>query len=345
MPDAFESLAVPHEPRLPRPEFTRDLRSRLVAALDLPVQLPGRNTPMATPLSTTATTTVSRATSLVPYLCVADGATALAWYTDVFGATETMRVVGDDDRIGHAELQIGDVTIYVSDEYPDYGIAAPGGPAPVTLYLTVGSVDDVFARAVTAGATVQSPLGDQPDGDRRGTLVDPFGHRWMIAQPIDRPAPGEYAERIAGSGYTVTSHTTAEAGAQTGEIWATLAYDDARSGIAFLTDVLGFEARLVVVDDDDPDRVTHAEFVWPEGGVVDVGSTGREPHVDRVQGRQALYIVTSDPGAVWERCQAAGAVVVRQPEEPPYAPGTMGFGVADPEGNVFWFGQYAGEAT
>lgn len=346
MTDPFDGLAVPHRPERPRPEFARDLRSRLVAALDLPASLPDRRPTMTSTTSAAGTTTSTdaavAASPLVPYLCVADGAAALAWYADVFGATETLRVVGDDGRLGHAELRIGAATVYLSDEYPDYGVLAPTGDgAAVTLYLVVDAVDAVFERAAAAGAHVAQPPTDQPDGDRRGTLVDPFGHRWMIAQPVGHPAPDEYAERLAGSGYTVAAPPAAPA-RPAGEIWATLAYDDVRTGLAFLTGVLGFRPRLIVDDEHDPTRVTHAEVEWPEGGVVDVGSTGHNPHVDRLRGRQALYVVTADPEAVWQRCRAAGAPVVVEPHTPHYAPGTMTFGVSDPEGNVFWFGQYAG---
>ncbi len=56
-------------------------------------------------------------------------------------------------------------------------------------------------------------------------------------------------------------------------------------------------------------------------------------------------MVTADPQAVWGRCQAAGAEVIRPPEEPHYDPGGMGFSIRDPEGNVWSFGTYAGGAT
>ena len=289
------------------------------------------------PTATTSTTR-ARARAIVPYICVADAAAALDWYADVFGATETMRVVGDDGRVGHAELQLGDVTMYLSDEYRDYGVAAPAGDlAAVTLYLTVDAVDDLFARAVAAGAQAQSPLADQPDGDRRGTLVDPFGHRWMLAQPIERPSTAEYAERIAGSGYSV-------AAAPQGAVWSALVYRDAQAGIAFLTDVLGFVPDIVVADDADPTVIHHSQLRWPEGGVVQVVTAGHgSPYADRPTGTGGLYMVTADPQAVWERCQAAGVEVVTAPYEPDYAPGTMGFGVRDFEGNLFSFGHYAGE--
>lgn len=283
----------------------------------------------------------TRATALVPYLAVSPAADAIGWYADVFGATETMRVVGDDGRVGHAELAIGAVTLYLSDAYPDYGVDAPSGPtSSVTLYLLVDDVDATFARAAEHGADVKSQPADAPDGDRRGTLVDPFGHRWMIAQAIDRPSDAEYAERLTGSGYSVATPAK-----PTGAIWAALNYADAPAGIRFLTDVLGFETQLVVPSHTDPAVIEHSQLRWPEGGIVQAGSANRAGNVfaARPTGTESLYLVTADPHAVWERCRAAGVEVIQEPIEPDYAPGTMVFAVRDPEGNLFSVGSYAGE--
>jgi uncharacterized glyoxalase superfamily protein PhnB len=121
---------------------------------------------------------------LVPYLAVRDARAAMAWYTDALGA----RVVGDpyvmdDDRIGHAELQIGGATLYLADEYPELGLAAPEpGRVSVTLHLSVADADEAVARAADAGAEVERPPADAPYG-RTGVVLDPYGHRWMLQTP------------------------------------------------------------------------------------------------------------------------------------------------------------------
>ena len=336
MTDPFDSLTAPVEPLDPRPDFTRDLRSRLVAALELPVDLPERNPPMTTH-------TAVQARTVTPYLCVHDGPAALEYYREAFGASETMRVEGDDGRLGHAEFAIGDATFYLSDEYPEYGVRSPRslGGTPVTLHLDVTDVDALYARAVAAGATAQGQPEDQPHGARHGTLIDPFGHRWMVSQQVEQVSVDDYAARSQGSGFTVSS----AASRPTGAIWAAMNYADARAGIAFLTDVLGFTAQLVVPDDADPSVIEHSQLVWPEGGTLQAGSANRpgNPYSQRPTGAESLYLVTADPHAVWARCRAAGAEVVQEPMEPPYAPGTMVFSVRDPEGNIFSVGSYSGE--
>ena len=49
------------------------------------------------------------------------------------------------------------------------------------FYLYVDDVDEVFKRAIAAGATLVLPVEDQEWGDRTGGLQDPVGHVWYIA--------------------------------------------------------------------------------------------------------------------------------------------------------------------
>jgi uncharacterized glyoxalase superfamily protein PhnB len=130
--------------------------------------------------------------TLTPYLAVRDARAAMAWYADALGA----RVVGDpyvmdDDRIGHAELQVGGATLYLADEYPEMGLIGPEqGRVSVSLHLSVPDVDAAVDRAAGAGATVERPPSDAPYG-RTAVVTDPYGHRWML----QTPAPAAAADR------------------------------------------------------------------------------------------------------------------------------------------------------
>jgi PhnB protein len=136
---------------------------------------------------------------VVPYLCVDGANAAIDFYRNVFGATERMRMPEPDGRIGHAELEIGAAVIMLSDEYPDLDVRAPKtiGGTPVTISVYVEDADDVFARAIDAGATARRPVKDQFYGDRSGQFEDPFGHRWNVATHIEDLTPEEMAERAA----------------------------------------------------------------------------------------------------------------------------------------------------
>ncbi|MGQ0520443.1 MAG: VOC family protein [Actinomycetota bacterium] len=136
---------------------------------------------------------------LSPYLCIEGAAAAIDFYTEVLGAKERVRMPAPGGKVGHAELQLGDSVVMLSDEFPDMGNQSPRtvGGTPVVLSVYVDDVDDVFDRAVKAGATVVSPVTTQFYGDRSGLFEDPFGHRWSVATHVEDVAPDEMARRAA----------------------------------------------------------------------------------------------------------------------------------------------------
>lgn len=136
--------------------------------------------------------------SVTPYLTVDDAKRALDFYRDAFGATELFRMPMGD-RIGHAEIKIGDSVVMLSDEFPEMGHLGPkarGGPTS-TLMIYQENVDTAFDKAIAAGATQERPVEDQFWGDRSGTLVDPFGHRWMLSTHIEDVSAEEMERRMS----------------------------------------------------------------------------------------------------------------------------------------------------
>ena len=129
--------------------------------------------------------------SLIPYLVVRDARAAIAWYGEAFGARQVGDPhVMDDDRIGHAELEVSGATLYLADPYPELGLTGPDdGRVAVTMHLTAPDVDAAVARAEAAGASVERPATDTPYG-RTGVVVDPYGHRWMLQTPAPAATPG-----------------------------------------------------------------------------------------------------------------------------------------------------------
>jgi PhnB protein len=136
---------------------------------------------------------------ITPYLCVDGANAAIDFYIKVFGATERMRLPGDDGKIGHAELQLADSVIMLADEYPDMGILGPKsiGGTPVTISVYVDDVDATFKTALDAGATSRREPENQFYGDRAGQFEDPFGHRWSIATHVEDVPPQEMERRAA----------------------------------------------------------------------------------------------------------------------------------------------------
>ena len=140
--------------------------------------------------------------SVTPYLIIKGAAQALAFYQRVFGARERMRIPGSGDAVMHAEIEIGDSVIMLADECPQMNAVGPQtlGGSPVLLHLYVPDADAMFAQAVAAGAKVEQPMELKFYGDRSGSVVDPFGHRWTLSTHVEDVSPEEIGRRIAALG-------------------------------------------------------------------------------------------------------------------------------------------------
>ncbi|CAM2785634.1 VOC family protein [Prescottella defluvii] len=125
------------------------------------------------------------AAGALPYLTVRGAVQAIEWYRKAFGAQLVGEpIVMDDGRIGHAELRLQSGMIYLAEEFPEMGLSAPeSGATSVSLMLPVDDTDLVLERAHDAGGTVERWISEN-HGRRNATLIDPFGHRWMLSGPI-----------------------------------------------------------------------------------------------------------------------------------------------------------------
>ena len=136
--------------------------------------------------------------SVTPYLIFEDAKSAIDFYTKAFGAQELFRMPMGN-RIGHAEIQIGNSRIMLADEAPQmdsYGPEHHHG-SPVSLMLYVDDVDNFTKGAVAAGAKVLRPVKNQFYGDRSGTFLDPFGFKWTIGTHVEDVSPQEMESRMA----------------------------------------------------------------------------------------------------------------------------------------------------
>ncbi|MGE5415110.1 MAG: VOC family protein [Syntrophomonadaceae bacterium] len=136
---------------------------------------------------------------VTPYLVVEGAAAAIDFYTKVFGAKEQMRMPAPGNKIGHAEIKIGDSVVMLADAVPQMGHKSPKtlGGSPVSLLLYVENADDTVKRAVSAGAKVSRPVENQFYGDRMGGIEDPFGHLWYVATHVEDVSPEEMKRRMA----------------------------------------------------------------------------------------------------------------------------------------------------
>ena len=136
--------------------------------------------------------------SVTPHIVCSGAADAIEFYKKAFNAVEESRVPGPDGKLMHAAVRIGDSTVMLVDESPDWGCHGPRSlkGSPVTLHLYVEDVDAVVEQAVRAGAKITMPVDDMFWGDRYGRLEDPFGHQWSVATHIREVSPEEMKQAM-----------------------------------------------------------------------------------------------------------------------------------------------------
>jgi uncharacterized glyoxalase superfamily protein PhnB len=132
---------------------------------------------------------------VVPMIAYEDGVAALEWLADTFGFRERARLVNEQGRLSHGEMDTGHGTIMLASPSPDYegprrhrlgcDAARRWSTVPWVIDGVLVRVDDVdahYRRAETHGATILSP--PEPGGPgRQYRAEDLEGHRWMFLQP------------------------------------------------------------------------------------------------------------------------------------------------------------------
>jgi PhnB protein len=107
---------------------------------------------------------------------------------------------GPDGTVLHAELDLGDGRLQLSDPTDSYGLVPPSGQSQDKVSgstcIYVPDVDDVFEKAVERGATVREKPATFVTGDRFASIYDPFGHRWAVMTRVEDVSPEEAERRL-----------------------------------------------------------------------------------------------------------------------------------------------------
>ncbi|MDE3166621.1 MAG: VOC family protein [Acidobacteriota bacterium] len=124
--------------------------------------------------------------TVTPYLVVADGDAELKFLREAFGGVEQVCHRTPEGAVMHAEVRVGDSLIMLGQA---------GGTSkalPAALYVWIEDVDEVYGRALAAGAASQSAPKDMPYGHRHAGVVDGNGVTWWIGAPVKAgAAPAE----------------------------------------------------------------------------------------------------------------------------------------------------------
>ena len=257
-----------------------------------------------------------------PYLTVKGAARAIEFYEQAFGATEITRLRMPDGNIGHAEIQIGDSQIMLSDESPAFGALSPEslGGSPVIIHLYVENTDAVMAQAAAAGARITAPAADHDYGERSGTLTDPFGHKWSISTHLETLTFEQYMQRRAagtlpGAGQAARPHQPegfVRPGFHTAGVYLTVS--DGAQALEFYKKAFGAVEDESMRFVDPSGRIAHSEIFVGDSGIMVSGETAEynrygPHHFGGTPVKIHLYV--DDVDAVAAQAVAAGAKVIR----------------------------------
>jgi PhnB protein len=102
---------------------------------------------------------------------------ALEFYRAALGADATV-LARFGDKVGHAEVRIGDTVLLASDGQGE-------GPSTFSGFsLSLSASDEAEAErlfaALSDGGSVQVPIAPTPFAARLGLVADKFGVPWMV---------------------------------------------------------------------------------------------------------------------------------------------------------------------
>jgi PhnB protein len=327
-PKAPSTTAEPGEIRAtgaaPLPSFTNALRDipreRFKERLRLNL---ARRAKMAT---STQAVSEARATA-TPYLSVRNAAAALEFYKKAFGATEILRLMQPDGRVGHAQIDIEGARIMLADEFPEYGFKSPEsfGGSPVRIHLDVQDVDAMARRAVAAGAIVTQPVEDQFYGARSGQFRDPFGFLWSISTYRETLSTEEMQRRIDEMSRNEAAPSREYIREGFHSITPYLVVPRAAQLIGFLKGAFGAEERLRV-NRPGTEVIMHAELKIGDSMIEMADANEQFPPTPAT-----MILRVDDVDAIFLRATDAGATVLEPVADHDY--GVRSATIVDASGN------------
>ncbi len=300
----------------------------------------------ATMAGEAATTTVEPPPTVIPRLCFKDTRRAIEFYQLSFGAKEIMRLVDPDQRIGIAQIQIGNARIMLSDEYPEFGAVSPEtlGGSTVRIKVMVPDVDATAQQALAAGGKMVRPVQDQFYGERVGQIADPFGYTWIIATHKEDVSTEEMQRRLnewnERSEEKMTSNAAASK-AESSESRKAVPY--IREGFHTITPyiLVGGAAKFIDFMKNAFGAEEKGRVTMPNGKIMHAEAKVGDSMIELSDGNEqygptpiALHYYVNDVDAVYARAIEAGGASTHAPVDQPY--GDREAGIKDPFGNS-WF--------
>jgi PhnB protein len=306
---------------LPRETFKAELQQQLIRSDSMSSSAPQLET--------------NPVRSMSLYICVANASAAIDFYREAFGAKELWRLVEPGGKIGHAEIQIGNTSLMLSDEYPDYNTLSPEtiGGSPVKIHLDVADVDAFAEHAIKAGATLIRPIADQFYGDRSGQLADPFGYTWIVSTHIKDVPVEEMQKELDKWSQEESAKKSNEAGINEPR----LRRENRHAVTPYIT--VKKPAELIDFVAQSFGAIEHFRATGSAGGMhaeVSIGDSivmiGGAEHIEPMP--TAIHLYVPDVDQAYERALQAGAKSLMPVVDQPY--GERSGGVEDLQGNRWY---------
>lgn len=240
--------------------------------------------------------------TVTPYIIAKSAVELVEWVKQAFGAVESFRTTGSAGGL-HCEVRIGDSMLMI-------GGGPTFDPRPVAIHLYVSDVDEVYARAVEAGAVTTVAPSDQDYGERIASVTDIGGNEWYIAQRFDSTPIQDLHTA------TVYFHPIG-----------------APKFIDFLERAFG--AEVIERHQSDQGFVYHAKVRLGDS-IVEMG----EAHGQWQPMQSAIYLYVEDVDAAYRQALSAGATSALEPTDQPY--GERSAWVNDEFGNVWYLSTWQG---
>ena len=274
--------------------------------------------------------------SMSLYICLANASAAIEFYKEAFGAKELWRLTEPGGKIGHAEIQIGNTSLMLSDEYPDYNTLSPEtiGGSSVKIHLDVADVDAFAERAIKAGATLIRPIADQFYGDRSGQLADPFGYTWIVSTHIKDVPVEEMQKELDKWAHEQATKSSGEAGYMKEP---EMRRENRRAVTPYIT--VHQPVELIDFLTNAFDAIEHFRATGTAGGMhaeLSIGDSivmlGGAEHIEPKP--TAIHLYVPDVDRVYERALQAGGKSLMPVTDLPY--GERSGGVEDSQGNRWY---------
>ena len=251
--------------------------------------------------TTGASSEQSASNTIVPYLTVRRAEQLVDFVKSVFGGVEIFRATGSAGGL-HAEVMVGNSKLMIGGYDTVEEI-------PTALHLYVPNADEIYQRAIEAGATSLEEPVDQFYGDREAGVKDPTGNVWWIATHQAKTYIPEGLRSV-----TPFLHPIGAPGL-----------------IDFMKSAFGAEE---ISREQSPEGMIHHAMMRIGDSMIEMG----EAHGELAQPMPpALYTYVDELEETYERAVAAGATSLQPPTDQAYGERTAW--VKDNWGNIWYLAE------